>query len=91
MTKSLKDLLLESSDSQLDASMFPLIAKWDDPPTSLQLLEVIDHCIYSSLSSGFILRVLQSMYASTCEKEGITHEHNELISPWRYKAPFKDS
>ena len=88
MSKSLKELLLESSDSQLDASMFPLIAEWDDPPTSLQLLEVIDHCIYASLSSGFVLKVLQSMYESTCAKEGITHEHNELIATWRYQSPF---
>ena len=50
--KALKEALLKAPDSQLDACMFPLIEKWDDNPTALQILEVLDECIYSALASG---------------------------------------
>ena len=58
--KALKEALLKAPDSQLDACMFPLIEKWDDNPTALQILEVLDECIYSALASGFVIVLLSS-------------------------------
>ena len=79
----LKNLLLQATDSQLDASLFPLIEKWDDEPTPLQLLEVIDKCIYGSLASGFVVGLLQACYELACADRGTTHDEVVKQATWR--------
>jgi hypothetical protein len=82
----MKQLFLTAPDGQLDACMKPLIEKWDDEPTSLQILEVLDHCIYSALASGFVVTVLQTMYDAALKVEGKTHEDNLVNATWRNEA-----
>ncbi len=79
----LKKLMMEASDSQLDASMKPLIEKWGEPPTSLQVLEVLDQCIFASLASDFVVKCLQLMYDDRLKDEGKTHEQNVPLATWR--------
>lgn len=80
----LKPNLLSAPDSHLDPQMFPLIEKWDEPkPTSLQILEVLDHCIHSGLASDFVVMLLQTEYDNRLEAENITHEDNILKATWR--------
>jgi hypothetical protein len=80
----LKLLLLEAPESQMDSAIKPLIAKWDEPSaTPLQVLEVLDQVIYSSLGSDFVVAVLQSIYAGRLEQEGITHEEVVKLATWR--------
>lgn len=79
----LATLLLESSDRQIDASMHSLIRTWDEEPTARQILEVLDHCIYGSLASGFIVSTLQVLYDVACKREGVTHEDVIKDAPWR--------
>lgn len=79
----LKKALLTAPDRQLDASMFPLIEAFDTPPTALQLLEVIDKIIFSSLASGFVLTLLQLSYDDILEAEGKTHEDMVPLATWR--------
>ena len=80
----LKSMLLMAPDTQLDAQMFPLIEKWDEPqPTSLQILEVLDHCIFASLASGFVVSLLQELYNARLKTEGKTHEDNVPLATWR--------
>lgn len=81
--ESLKSCLLAFSDDILDASMKPLIEKWVEPPTSLQVLEVLDHCIYAVLASSFIISCLQVFYNSRLKEEGRTHEQNIPDAIWR--------
>lgn len=82
--KSLKYMLLEAPDSQLDHSMFPLIEKWNDPdPTSLQLLEVIDNCIHGGLSSGIVLSFMQMELDQRLSDEGKTLEDILPFATWR--------
>ena len=81
--KKLRDLLLQAPDHELDACMFPLIEKWDDPATALQILEVVDWCIFCSLCSGFTLRLLQFSLDYTIQKEGTTHEELVKRATWR--------
>lgn len=85
--KELRDLLLKSSDSQLDAAMFPLIEKWDDDPTPLQVLEVLDMCINGSLASGFVVATLQAVYDIQCKKFNTTHEEVVKQAAWREPSP----
>jgi hypothetical protein len=81
--KNLKEGLLSAPDGQLDPSLFPLIETWDDEPTSLQILEVLDQCIFCALASGFVVAFLQTMYDLALKKEGKTHADNEPLATWR--------
>ncbi len=85
MTKpdDIREALCAAPDSQLDAAMFPLIRKWDDPPTTLQVLEVLDACIHGSLASSFVIKVLQGLYDSACKREGVTHDQVVTHASWR--------
>ena len=38
MNKQIKETLLEAPEGQLDPCVFPLIEKWNDEPTALQIL-----------------------------------------------------
>jgi hypothetical protein len=82
----IREALCAAPDSQLDAAMFPLIRKWDDPPTALQVLEVLDACIHGSLASSFVIRVLEGLYGVACKREQITHDQAAARAPWRQKG-----
>lgn len=85
--KELRDYLLKAPDTQLDAAMKPLIEKWDDEPTPLQVLEVLDHCIHGSLASGFVVAALQAVYDVQCKKANTTHEEVVKQATWREPPP----
>ena len=82
----LADLLLNSSDRQIDPAMHPLIRKWDEEPTALQILEVLDHCIHGGLASGFTVRALQVFYDLALQREGKTHEEIVPLATWRGRS-----
>lgn len=83
----MKEMLLKAPDSQLDASMFPLIAKWDEPdPTAIQLLEVIDNCIHGGLSSGVVLSILQGYLDQRLKVEAKTLEDLLPLATWRNRS-----
>lgn len=82
---TLKQMLLTAPADQLDASMFPLIEKWDEAPTALQILEVLDNCIYASLASGFVVGLLQNLYEIARDNEDKTREQIEELAVWRQR------
>ena len=83
--KFIKEQLLKAPDSQLDACIFPLIEKWDDEPTSLQILEVLDECIYSALASGFVIVLLENLLDIAMKRENTTLDDIVLYAVWRDK------
>lgn len=83
---SIRALLLEASDGQLDATMKPLVSAWADPPTALQILEVLDACIHGAMASGFVVSALQVTYDAACRQEGTTHDEVVKRASWR-RAP----
>lgn len=83
----MQSLLLAASDSELDASMKPLIEKWSSPPTALQVLEVLDACIFASLASNFVVMALTTLYEQCCADEGVRHEAVQKLATWRKKQP----
>jgi hypothetical protein len=89
MTESVKDMLLNAPDSQLDGCIKPLVQKWNEPATSLQILEVLDNCIYGALASGFTIRILQALYDRALVMENKTHEDNVPLATWRH-VPEED-
>lgn len=76
-------LLRIAPDSQLDNSMQEFIEKWSDTPSSLQILEVLDRCIFGSLSSGFVIDVLERMLYETLKLENKTLEDILPYATWR--------
>lgn len=76
--------LLEAPDRELDASMKPLIEKWDDPePKAIQILEVLDSCARYSLASGFTMQVLNTMLHRAIEGENLKYEELITHAHWR--------
>jgi hypothetical protein len=83
---NLIELLLVAPEDQLDPSMLPLIEKWDRPiPKAVQVLEVLDKCIYSSLCTDFVVGVFQTIYDNALENEKTTHAEIEALATWRDK------
>jgi hypothetical protein len=83
MDEGLRELLLEAPDTQLDASMKPLIEKWSKPAKAREILEVVDQCIFSALASGVILIALEALYEEACKAENTIHEDVIKDAPWR--------
>lgn len=83
LLKDLKANLQTAPTEQLDACMQPLIEKWEATPTALQILEVLDHCIHSSLASGLVIELLQRTYETACTVEGLTNNEVVKQAHWR--------
>lgn len=81
--KELAAMLLKAPDREIDAQMKPLIEKWSDPPTALQVLEVLDYCIHGALASGFVVAALQVVYDIRCKEENTTHDEVAKLATWR--------
>lgn len=82
---TLVKLLMIAPDSQLDESMKPLVAKWDDPPKALQILEVLDKCAHAALASDFTMEVIDTLWERACDREGITKDECIKKATWRKK------
>lgn len=85
-SKEIAKLLLEASDNMLDACMKPYIEKWSDPPKAVELLEVLDRCIFSALASSVVIITLETLYKDALVNENLTHEFvAETQATWRGK------
>ena len=80
----LKQLILEAPENHLDRSMIPLIEKWDEHPRAIQILEVVDKCIYYGLASDFVVASLQVMLEAAMINEQTTLEQLEQLAVWRF-------
>lgn len=80
---TIKSLMLDAPEGMLDPNLKPLIEKWDDEPKAIQLLEVLDACIWGGAASGFVVKTLQALYDEAREKEGVSHEQVCEHAPWR--------
>jgi len=75
--------LLEAPSSMLDAAIKPHILAWSEPPTSLQVLKVLDICVHDGLASGFTVRLLNVMFEMAMAREGTTRDVVIAQAPWR--------
>lgn len=80
------ETLLEAPDSELDACMFPLIEKWNDPPTSLQVLEVLDECVHSALANGFVITLFEALLDKCLAIENKTIDDILPSATWRDRS-----
>jgi hypothetical protein len=84
--QSLKEMLLEAPDSQMDASVKPKINLWSDPPKAIEILEVLDDIVRYSLGSTFTVQLFQMMLNKATEEEKTTYEEVVKQAHWRSKA-----
>ena len=57
--------------------------KWNDEPTAIQLLDVIDHCAYYGEASDFVVAALDVMLQLAMKQEGIEFEELIKNATWR--------
>jgi len=81
--KEIVQLLLEAPDNQLDEQAKVFIKQWDEVPTALQILKVLDICVYAALASSFTMSVLNVMYENALRAEGKKHEDLVSLATWR--------
>ena len=79
----IKEMLITAPDSQLDQSMIDKIKLWSAVPTSLNILEVLDNCIYAALASGFVINVLETLLNEVLAMEGKVLEDILPEAVWR--------
>lgn len=81
---NLIELLLVAPDDQLDPSLRPLIEQWDRPiPKAIQVLEVLDKCVYYSLCTDFVVSVFDTIYENALENEKTNTVEVEARATWR--------
>lgn len=81
--KDLIEMLKSAPESQLDASVKPLIVAWSDPPKPIEILEVLDSCVHASLASAFVVGLLDLIYKDACQREGLSHDDVVKQATWR--------
>lgn len=78
-----KQILLSAPNHHLEQSMKDLIVTWDDPPTPLQILKVLDFCIQGALATGMMINILQDMHQKSCQQFNTSHEEVIKRAVWR--------
>lgn len=80
---SFKDILLEAPDSQLDSHALPMIQEWNEPPTALQVLKVLDFSVRYAWGSNIVMKLLNFEYRSALTRENTTNEEVVKLATWR--------
>ncbi len=83
MKTGLKEVLLLAPDKMLDPSIKPKIEAWEDPPTSLQVLRVLDMCVRGSMATEMVVVTLDLLLKRLIEHEGTTLEAVVAKASWR--------
>lgn len=83
----MKDLLLKAPDSQLDDSAKVFIRDWSEPPSALQVLRVLDHCVYTAGASDFMMQAMNIIF-----EQALARENKKLAdllpeATWRAVGP----
>jgi hypothetical protein len=87
--KALREMAVTAPDGQIDSSIQPMIAKFDEVPKALQILEVLDHCARCALASGVAMRALNAMLAAAIPFEETTYAEVEAIANQTWRKQFE--
>lgn len=80
---TIKQMWQAAPDDQLDKGLQDIVGRWDDSPTPIQILELLDAVIHGGAGSGFTVSALQLMYSSACAKNEVKHEEVVQLATWR--------
>lgn len=78
-----KMILVNAPMTQLDDVAREMIKKWSEPPKAIEVLEVLDKCIFTSLASDFVVTLLQIVYELACKNENTSHDILVQSAVWR--------
>ena len=84
--ESLKSLLITAPEDQLDPSLVSLVKSWDEEPTALQILELLDKAAFSAGASEFVMHVLQEFLSLALVEEDTTYEAVVAQAYWRHSV-----
>lgn len=79
----LKTILLEIPDRELDVSAKKTINSWEEFPTALRLLELLDNIVRYSLSCDLVVQFLDMRLKIALQEENMTMEELENQAVWR--------
>ena len=76
---------LDAPEGHMDASMKPKFKALAEnlDRKAVDLLRIIDECVYGSLCSDFSVYVLNTTWKAMLEKEGKTQEQGFAEATWR--------
>jgi hypothetical protein len=83
ISEELKVKLLTAPDVQFDSSVKPLVEKWSSPPTTLEVLKVLDICVAGDLADGYVLTCIGVLYQCACALEQTNHPEVVTRATWR--------
>lgn len=75
--------LLEMSDDALDDKIKIIIRNWNYKPSALQILEVLDKCVYGSLCNSFCIKVFEILLEDKIKEENTTYDEVVKKAFWR--------
>ena len=82
--KTEKEMFLKAPDSQISPSIRNMIdSQWNDPPTSLQILRVLDAIVHYGEGSDFVVTAMNELLKETLQKEGTTMTQIVEKAEWR--------
>lgn len=80
---TLKQHLLVAPAEVLSPLLLPIVERWNDPPTSIQLLELLDQCVHTGGAAGFVVMALETLMMATMKTEGVTSKDLLPLAVWR--------
>lgn len=81
---NMKERWLDAPDMTLGESVKNLIReKWDDEPTAIQLLEIVDHAVHWGAASDIAVKILDLYLRSALMREGKELEDILPLAVWR--------
>ena len=57
--------------------------EWSDPPSALQILQVLDFSVHDALATGTIIIVLERLFEEALIRENVTRENVVSQATWR--------
>lgn len=82
--QNLKTLLLSAPEDQMDPSLKPIIEKWTETPTALNILELLDAAVHGGAASGFVVQALQGFLEVAIVNENTTYDAVVAQAYWRH-------
>ena len=68
---------------EIDTFAVDKMKTWGELPSSLEVLEILDMCIYGALASPIAITAIKQLYSYLLESENKTHDDNVPYAHWR--------
>lgn len=83
MNEDIIKALLQLSDNALGDEVKIIIRNWNYNPSALQILEVLDKCVYGSLCNSFCINVFEILLDNKIKEENTTYDEVVKKAFWR--------